>query len=51
MSGAPLGASSCAPKESRLQAITNLAGLGWSPFFAEAFAPFAADGLVPGRVK
>src|SRR5207245_3636147 len=50
MSGAPLAASSCAPKESRLQAITNLAGLGWSPFFAEAFAPYAADGLVPGRV-
>ena len=33
-----------------MQAITNLAGLGWSPFFAEAFAPYAADGLVPGRV-
>jgi ribosome biogenesis GTPase len=32
-----------------LQSI-NLAGLGWSPFFAEAFAPYAVDGLVPGRV-
>jgi len=33
-----------------LQATTNLAGLGWGPFFAEAFASYAADGLVPGRV-
>jgi ribosome biogenesis GTPase / thiamine phosphate phosphatase len=24
--------------------------LGWSPFFAEAFAPFGAEGLVPARV-
>ncbi len=28
----------------------NLAGLGWSPFFEEAFAPYAVDSLVPGRV-
>jgi ribosome biogenesis GTPase len=27
-----------------------LESLGWSPWFAEAFAPHAAAGLVPGRV-
>ena len=27
-----------------------LESLGWSSFFAEAFAPHAAEGLVPGRV-
>lgn len=27
-----------------------LESLGWSPFFAEAFTPHAAEGLVPGRV-
>jgi ribosome biogenesis GTPase len=30
--------------------VSVLESLGWSPFFAEAFAPFAAEGLVPGRV-
>jgi ribosome biogenesis GTPase len=28
----------------------DLSGLGWSPFFADAFSPFAARGLAPGRV-
>ncbi|MBI1875237.1 MAG: ribosome small subunit-dependent GTPase A [Acidobacteria bacterium] len=28
----------------------KLGKLGWTPFFAEAFAPFAAEGLVPGRI-
>jgi ribosome biogenesis GTPase len=27
-----------------------LESLGWSPWFAEAFAAYAAEGLVPGRV-
>jgi ribosome biogenesis GTPase len=30
--------------------VAVLESLGWSPFFAEAFAPYAAEGLVPGRV-
>lgn len=28
----------------------SLEALGWSSFFAEAFAPYEPDGLVPGRV-
>jgi ribosome biogenesis GTPase / thiamine phosphate phosphatase len=28
----------------------DLAALGWTPRFQEAFAPFAAEGLVPARV-
>src|SRR5687767_1583476 len=28
----------------------DLATLGWSDFFAESFAPYAAEGLVPARV-
>ena len=28
----------------------TLAELGWNDFFAEAFAPYAAEGCVPGRV-
>jgi ribosome biogenesis GTPase len=28
----------------------TLAELGWNEFFAQAFAPYAADGCVPGRV-
>jgi len=31
-------------------ASPDLCSLGWSPFFAEPFAPYAARGLVPGRV-
>jgi ribosome biogenesis GTPase len=30
--------------------VAVLESLGWSPFFAEAFTPCAAEGLVPGRV-
>jgi ribosome biogenesis GTPase len=30
--------------------MAELASLGWSETFAAAFAPFAADGLVPARV-
>src|SRR4051794_27857303 len=29
----------------------TLEDLGWTPRFAEAFAPFAADALVPARVS
>lgn len=29
----------------------SLARLGWSPFFAAAFAPLAAEGVVPARVS
>lgn len=28
----------------------TLEQLGWNPFFAEAFEPYAAEGFVPGRV-
>jgi ribosome biogenesis GTPase len=28
----------------------SLEALGWSPFFAEAFAPYEPEGLIPGRV-
>jgi ribosome biogenesis GTPase len=28
----------------------SLEALGWSPFFAEAFAPYKPEGLIPGRV-
>lgn len=28
----------------------TLEKLGWTPFFAGAFAPFAAEGLIPGRI-
>jgi ribosome biogenesis GTPase len=31
-------------------AMLDLVNLGWSPFFAEPFAPYAAQGLLPGRV-
>ena len=30
--------------------ILDLTALGWGPTFSEAFAPYAAKGLVPGRV-
>jgi ribosome biogenesis GTPase len=30
--------------------VPVLESLGWSPFFAEAFTPYAAEGLVAGRV-
>src|SRR4051812_42153673 len=39
-----------APWAAKLRRVSVLESLGWSPFFAEAFAPFAAEGLVPGRV-
>jgi ribosome biogenesis GTPase / thiamine phosphate phosphatase len=28
----------------------SLEALGWSPFFADAFAPYEPEGLIPGRV-
>ncbi|NBR59406.1 MAG: ribosome small subunit-dependent GTPase A, partial [Opitutaceae bacterium] len=28
----------------------TLAELGWTDFFAQAFAPYAAEGCQPGRV-
>ena len=28
----------------------SLEALGWSPFFAEAFASYEPEGLIPGRV-
>lgn len=31
-------------------AAFDLVGLGWSPFFAEPFAPYAERGFLPGRV-
>ncbi len=31
--------------------ISNLETLGWSPELTEAFAPYAAEGLVPARVS
>lgn len=31
--------------------VLSLADLGWSEFFAKAFAPWAADDVLPGRVS
>lgn len=30
--------------------VRTLEDLGWNPFFAEAFAPFAEEGLIPARL-
>src|SRR5438128_11077924 len=46
--------SACLPPEDfelSFQAIPQLASLGWDVWFAERFAPFDAEALVPARVR